>query len=111
MGLAGTGQRQSAHPALEFGLADSGRPLRGIALHAAGRRSAGCGTGLGHHDALAFRLDHDVLGPAMTKALLDVPRTGPAQTKRFLAVGIAHQIYISFPEAVSPPLLSRRPRS
>ena len=110
--LAGAGSLNRLQPAFHFGIGDPCRTLGGIAPHNAGRgRALRRATGLGHHDALAFGLDHDVLGPAMTKTLLDVPRTGPVQTKRFLAVGIAHQIYISFPEAVSPPLLSRRPRS
>ena len=70
----------------------------------------GCGTGLGHHNALALGFHHDVLGPPVAEALLHVARTctAPRRPNVFLpSVSLMKLVYpFGWP---LPPSFSRTP--
>ena len=100
LGLARLGNLQRPQPALHLGLGQTGRAFLLLARRRR-RRRGGLGsrsrTGLGHDHALAFRLNNDVLRPAVAEALLHLTRSRAAtQAERFFAVTIAHSVFYPF---------------
>ena len=110
-GLTCLGCLKRLQAAFHLGIGNAGGAARGIARTGRpGPTRARGRTRFGNDDALALRLDHDVLGTPVAEALLHLTGTPATETERFLAVCFAHADYNSFP-AADPPFFALRPES
>ncbi len=105
VGFAGLGGLQCLHAAFHLAVRNPRLAAFRLATLASARLT---GTRLRHHNALALGFDHDILGPAVAKALLYLTRPrSAAQTQCFFAVAIAHMVFVPFAGDTPPSVVWR----